>query len=61
MSTPWSIRWATRIGAVLVALGLGFAADRHAPFVRVGALLGVVGLVCLLLPGWVDFGRKSRW
>ncbi len=48
-------------GLVLAVVGIGFAADPEPPFERAGVLVGAIGLVCFLLVGWFDFGRKNQW
>lgn len=60
MAQRWSAR-ITGLGAVLLTLGVGFAVDGARPFVTIGTALGIVGLVCLLVPGWFEFGSGSRW
>jgi hypothetical protein len=52
-------KWITGTGLLLVVLGIGFVTDRDHRFVNIGIVLCAVGLVCLLLPGWISF-RKSR-
>ena len=59
MAQRWT-HWVAGIGVFLATIGVGFAADRDPPFVKVGVLVGAVGMACFLLAGWVDFSRKSR-
>ena len=55
------VQWIAGIGLLLAVAGLGFMADADPPFVKGGMLIGLIGLACFLVVGWVDFGRKSQW
>lgn len=54
-------RWIAGVGLVLAVVGAGLTTDMDPPFIRAGLVVGVVGLLCFLVVGWVDFGRKSQW
>ena len=56
---PWTY-WVAGIGGFMAVVGMGFAVDRDPPFVRAGDVAIVVGLACVLVAGWIDFGRNCR-
>ena len=52
--------WTSVAGLFLVVTGVGFIVGQDRAYVTVGAIFCAVGLGCVLIPGWIDFGRGCR-
>lgn len=51
--------WFSVAGLFLVVTGVGFIVGQDRPYVTVGVILCAVGLGCIFVFGWIDFGRAA--